>query len=162
MSCAPLRRVVGPNALSGHDDVLGSTSAQTARFYVWGFDPRLQIAVMVYHQPNAGKVVSSSSPGFNVWTALAVVRDGGGTVRDLDTIFSGRALPDGYEFGSAARGIACDVTLYESQALDADAGTWWVVVDVAPEAGVDDAIAQALLAEVRLEMPRPLLTKTQP
>lgn len=160
MTCAPLRRVLGPMALSQHDDVLGSTAAQTSRFFVWGFDPRLQIAVMVYHQPNPGAAVAASSS--NLWTATAVLRDGGGTPRDLDAIFTGRALPDGYEFGSAARGIACDYTVVEGLTLDADAGTWWVVVDAAPEAGVDDAIAQTLLGEVKLELPTPLRTRTQP
>src|SRR5689334_4931388 len=105
--CPPLRfRVNGADIkFAAVDATNGISGNQTARFVVTGFDPRLDVGVWFFFQPKDGK----TAPTSGTWTATGVLRDGAGSLRTLATpLFSGKAIPDGFEFDTVSYGIAFD------------------------------------------------------
>lgn len=162
MSCGPIRQRIGPLALATLDNVRGLQSAQATRFIVWGFDPRLDVAVMVYWQqttPTGILPTNGAANDINKISARAVSRDGRGTVTDLNAIYSTRNLPDGYEFQTAAQGVAFDLTnvQYTTNVDPKDDATLWLLVEAAPSGELPGELAKELLSALSVDIAKTLL-----
>ncbi len=147
-ACPPYRKTWGPYVIARRDDTLGASGTSTVTARILGLSPQLQIGVQLYFRPNpsTGSVPASA----NTWQMAPAALMQGGELRDLAAIFTGRALPDGWELISAADALTITARL---SIPSNEAGDWCLGVMAGPVGRIGADKLAELYGAIRIEAP---------
>lgn len=142
-----------PIELGRHVSSGGTSGAQTAIVYVTPGSPLLRVALELYFRPtNQGGAVPSSGC---TWSLAPGVRDVRGDVLALQTLFSGRTLPDGWELQTSADVLIATASI---QTPSAESGAWFArVTGKLAATQIDPQHADEIMSSLVAERATPLL-----